>query len=116
MEELLREALVVGDRARLLEVVHVELAHEARKVAMLEVLGQDPVTEFVYIAYDKTGAILIPRHYVIIAWVADEFVRLGEEHRQVGREALLRIDNLNYPIRAFFNVLVLLVVSMSATC
>lgn len=75
-EKTVLEALVVGAIPCLVEVVHVELADEARKVIMLEVLRQDLVGELVHLLYYETVSLSVPADDVVDLGVINDVVGL----------------------------------------
>lgn len=83
------------------------MTNEAGEVTVFEVLGQDSVAELVHVADNEASALGVPRHNVIVAGIADEFKRLREEHGQVRRQSLLRVDHLNVIVEAFTTIVVI---------
>ena len=75
----LTEALVVLDRPRFAEVVHVQLTDEAAEVAMFEVLRQNFVTKLIHVLDNKPRAVLIPAHNIVILRVVNKVVGLCQE-------------------------------------
>ena len=73
------EALVVLDRPRFAEVVHVQLTDEAAEVAMFEVLRQNFVTKLIHVLDNEPRAVLIPAHNIVILRVVNEVVGLCQE-------------------------------------
>lgn len=63
------EALPILGVPCLVEVVHVQLAHEAAEVVVLEVLGQHGRCEFICVFHDEAVALLVPKDSLIVGRV-----------------------------------------------
>lgn len=61
----MQEALFIRMVACLVEVVHVELADERRKVVMFEVTGQNTLCELVGLFYHKAVTLVTPTDNVV---------------------------------------------------
>ena len=63
------EALSVLRVPRLVEVVHVELADEAREVVVLEVAWEHLLGELIGLVHDKASSRRVPLNCRLICWV-----------------------------------------------
>lgn len=63
------EALLIFSVARFMEVIHVKLAHERREVIVFEILWQYVLSEGVRVFNDKTVALMVPKHSVLVLFV-----------------------------------------------
>ena len=71
---VLLEVLVLEDGdflffANFMEVIHVELAHERRELAVLEVFGQDLPRELLLVLHDEAVALVRPLHDAAVPFV-----------------------------------------------
>ena len=48
-----------------MEIIHVQLSNEAAKVIVLEVLWKNLVRELIYLLYDKTISVGVPRNNIV---------------------------------------------------
>lgn len=81
-EVLVPEALSVLRVARLVEVVHVQLADEAGEIVVFEVLWQHFIGEFIGFVHDKARSIRLPCHSGFIGRVLHK-ERTGARTRSV---------------------------------
>ena len=65
LEAHVAEALLVGVVAGFMKVVHVQLAHERRKVVVLEVPRQDALGELIRLPHNEALPVLSPADYMI---------------------------------------------------
>lgn len=73
------ETLLVGHVTCFVEIVHIELPDEAGKVAVLEIFGQDFVTEFIDALDYKAISFIIPTYYVIRFRITHNFICFHKE-------------------------------------
>ena len=59
------EAVFIGVVPRLVEVVHVQLADERRKVVVLEKLGKNSLCELIGLLHNESVSALIPTYDAI---------------------------------------------------
>ena len=83
LEVGLREDLLVLAVARLLEVVHVQLAGEGAEVTVPEVLGEDLVAEATDVLHDESAAVLCPGDHFVGLLIADDLESLRQEEWEV---------------------------------
>jgi len=65
---MLETFLVLGI-TRLMEVVHVELTHEAAEVIMLKVLRKYVLSKCVRVFNYEASALCIPKNSVLVSWI-----------------------------------------------
>jgi hypothetical protein len=85
--------------ARLVEVVHVQLANKRREVVVLEVLRQNLLGELIHLLHNEPVSCLVPADYVSVLRVltegsdeasyVDDVVGLDQEGWHVGQGCLL---------------------------
>lgn len=63
------EALPVLGVPCLVEIVHVQLAHEAAEVVVLKVFGQHGRCKFICVFHDEAVALLVPEDSLIVGRV-----------------------------------------------
>lgn len=73
---VLEDLLATSFYLRLVEVIHVELPDERRKVVVLEVLGQDLVAELLGLLDDEAVARLSPGRNVLCQGIVDDLEKL----------------------------------------
>ena len=66
-----------------MEVVHIQLSNETRKVVMLKVFWKNLVTEFVHLLHHEPISFIIPANDIIWVWITYNFISLYEEGRHV---------------------------------
>ena len=59
-KELVLELIFLTILLGLMEIVHVELAHERRKVVVFEVFREDFLSKFIDIIHDKGSSFFVP--------------------------------------------------------
>ena len=68
-EIFVAEALLVLRVTALVEAVHVQLAHEGGEIVVLEVFGEDLLSEVIRLVHYESRALGIPKHKVLVGWV-----------------------------------------------
>ena len=71
-EIVMLEALLIFRVTRLGEIVHVELAHDRGKVVVLEVSGEDLLSELVRPVHHEAGACRIPKDSRLVSRVLEK--------------------------------------------
>jgi hypothetical protein len=91
LKELVNETFLVLSISRLVEIVHVQLAHERREIIVFEILWQDVLCEGVRVLDAEAVRVLVPKHDVLVLTVVHDFVRLRQEvrHLVAGWHAML---------------------------
>jgi len=69
--------------ANFVEIVHIELSHERRKLFMFEIFWQNLVLKEFFVAYNEAITTLHPVNNVTIASVLQNFVSLHDEVRNL---------------------------------
>ena len=77
-ETFMSETFLVLRAARLMEIVHVQLAHKRWKVVVFEVLRQNLFSKCVWIPHYKTIACFIPKHIFWLLWVLNTRIMTGK--------------------------------------
>lgn len=76
--------------ANFVEIVHVELAYERRKLFVFEIFREDLVFKEILMLDDEAGAIVSPLDYMAVPFIFQYFVSL---HDEVGN-VLFLVDSL----------------------
>lgn len=67
--------------ADFVEIVHIELSYEGRKLLMFEILGQNLILKEILVFYDKAIAIISPLNDMTILLVLQNLIGL---HYEIG--------------------------------
>lgn len=73
------KAFPVLSVARLVEIIHIELAHKRRKVVVFEVLRKHVLGKLVGIFDDKAIALFVPKHDVRVLFIIHNFERFRQK-------------------------------------
>ena len=79
LENLVITALLL----ELMEIIHVQLSNEGRKIVMFEILGQDLVAEQIWLFYLKAIASWRPADDVVKLMAVHDLVYLNQERWDV---------------------------------